>query len=127
MAYESDEEQIEALKNWWNENGKSLLIGVAIALAVLFATRQWQSSGTATAEAASVLYQEMAELVLDNNGQILTEDDFSIVSGTNSQLRSEYGSSIYSKYSALMMAKVLVENNELALAADELQWILDNR
>ena len=36
MAYGSDEEQVEALKKWWNENGSSMLMGVGVVLILLF-------------------------------------------------------------------------------------------
>ena len=42
--YETEEEQIEALKDWWRENGNSLLIGVAVALVAVFGFRGWQTS-----------------------------------------------------------------------------------
>jgi predicted negative regulator of RcsB-dependent stress response len=37
----TEEEQVEALKGWWTENGKSLLFMVAIALSAVFAWKTW--------------------------------------------------------------------------------------
>ncbi len=39
----TEEEQIEAIKRWWKENGVSLLIGAAIAAAGVFA---WKAGRT---------------------------------------------------------------------------------
>ena len=37
----TEEEQVEALKSWWKENGKSLIMGVVIAVAAVFGWRGW--------------------------------------------------------------------------------------
>ena len=34
----TEEEQVEALKRWWQENGKTLLLTLAVALALVFGT-----------------------------------------------------------------------------------------
>ena len=38
-GYESDDEQIEALKQWWHEHGTSTVVTVVVALACYFG---WQ-------------------------------------------------------------------------------------
>ncbi len=39
----TEEEQVEALKDWWKENGRSLLLGVALALAIVFGWKGWET------------------------------------------------------------------------------------
>ena len=39
----TEEEQIEAIKQWWKKNGSSLLIGVGLALAIVFGWQAWQN------------------------------------------------------------------------------------
>ena len=34
--YNSDEQQAEAIKEWWKENGKAILIGAALGLVGMF-------------------------------------------------------------------------------------------
>jgi predicted negative regulator of RcsB-dependent stress response len=31
-VYNTEEEQVEAIKKWWNENGKSIITGIIIAV-----------------------------------------------------------------------------------------------
>ncbi|MDC0598386.1 tetratricopeptide repeat protein [Gammaproteobacteria bacterium] len=126
MAYESDDEQIEALKNWWKENGTSVIVGVIVVLLVLFSSRQWQSMSTDNTEQASMLYQDMAEVIVVNAETPVIEEELERMKGLNEQLRTEYEDSIYTRFAALLMAKLYVEQDELALAADELNWVLDN-
>jgi len=40
----TDEEQVEAIKQWWKNNGSSLLIGIGAALAIAFGWQAWQTS-----------------------------------------------------------------------------------
>ena len=57
--YQTEEEQVEALKKWWAENGKSAVFGVVLGLGAIFGWREWQDYETARAMAASELYQEL--------------------------------------------------------------------
>lgn len=38
---ETEEQQIEAAKKWWKENGSSIVTGLMLGLAVLFGYRYW--------------------------------------------------------------------------------------
>lgn len=125
-TYGSDEEQVEALKRWWDENGISLLTGVVIVLAVFFGVRQWQSSQAATSGVASELYQQISELARANVDAIISEDDLLAAQSVYSTLKTEHADSIYTRYAALAMARFQVEHGQLDLAAAELQWLLDN-
>lgn len=45
MEHRTEEEQVAALKQWWKDNGNSLIIGVGLALAVVFG---WKIEGKET-------------------------------------------------------------------------------
>lgn len=125
-SYDGDDEQVEALKRWWKENGNSLLAGVAIVLAAYFGIGRFQDSRSAEAGRASDLYQQMADLAVENMSGAITSDAYQAVQGVHLELRNGHSGSIYSRYAALLMARFHVERNELDKAAAELQWILDN-
>jgi predicted negative regulator of RcsB-dependent stress response len=124
--YESDEEQLEAIKRWWKENGTSLLSGIALVLAVYFGVGRFQDSQVADAGRASDLYQQLSDLAVENMSTAISADALLAAQAVYSQLKTEYGDSIYSRYAALLMARFQVERNELDKAAAELQWIIDN-
>ena len=126
MDYDTDEEQIEALKNWWNENGNSIIVGIILVLAVLFGSRYWQSSQNATAELASDIYTQMADNVQANFDFNVDEEELNSALELHTELKTNYVDTVYSRYSALLMARLYVQRNELENAASELQWILDN-
>ncbi len=127
MAYDTDEEQIEAIKQWWKENGRSVMIGAVIVLVAFFGSRQWQDSQVSNAERASALYQEMVNYVQAADEQQLDEASFTASLNLHHQLRSDFANSIYSRYSSLLMARLHVEEGDLQAAADELRWVMENR
>ncbi len=122
-AYTTDEEQLEALKNWWKENGKSIIIGVVLAVCAVFGWRAWQSYQHVTLEQASNLYEELIEAT-----QISTIDDdsvkFATITHLSGRLKNEFDDSTYASYAALLLAKTLVDKDDLDGAVDELQWVL---
>jgi len=126
LVYDTDEEQIEALKGWWDENGTSLIVGIILVLAVLFGSRYWQSAQDSTAELASDIYTQMADSVLSNIDLDVDEEELNSALNLHNDLKTNFVNTIYSRYSALLMARLYVQRNELDNAANELRWILDN-
>jgi predicted negative regulator of RcsB-dependent stress response len=57
--HRTEEEQLEALRAWWRENGRSAIFGVVLGLGAIFGYRYWQAREIAAAEAASTGYQEV--------------------------------------------------------------------
>jgi len=126
LVYDTDEEQIEALKGWWDENGTSLIVGIILVLAVLFGSRYWQSAQDSTGELASDIYTQMADSVLSNIDLDVDEEELNSALNLHNDLKTNFVNTIYSRYSALLMARLYVQRNELDNAANELRWILDN-
>jgi len=126
LVYDTDEEQIEAIKGWWKENGTSVVVAIILVLAVLFGSRYWQSSQNATAELASDIYTQMADSVEANLDLDIDDDELNAALNWHSELKTNFVNTIYSRYSALLMARLYVQRNELENAANELQWVLDN-
>ena len=125
--YPSEEEQIEALKRWWQENGNSLIIGVVIALVALFGSRQWQDSRETKAQAASEIYDGIVQQVSLSRGAAVTDDVMSQLESSYDLLRNEFTDSIYARYGALIMAGVYVNRENYDQAEAELSWVLNNQ
>jgi len=114
----TEEQQIEALKQWWKENGKSLIGGVIIGLGAVFGWRGWQAHLIAEAEAASNIYTDL--IVEVRQGKSDKSREFA------NKLLSEYSSTTYATFASFILAKLDVEENQLDSAIIHLQWILDN-
>ncbi|MGB0205004.1 MAG: YfgM family protein [Neptuniibacter sp.] len=123
----TEEEQVQALKNWWNENGKSLLLWIAVALAAVFGWKGWQQQQAVEAENASVLYQNLLDATVSALGPQGDQAQYKVAESISEQLKADYDSSAYAKFAATIMARVAVDNGQLDKALTELDWVLANQ
>ena len=123
---ESDEEQIEVLKNWWDENGTSLVITVVVTIGAIFGYRGWEESVIETGEAASAVYEDLV-IATDNIAANASNDAIRITAVSLAEtLKAEHGDTTYAVFEAMRLAKVAVAQNDLEMALEELRWALDN-
>ena len=123
----AEEENIEALKKWWDENGKPLLFFVIFVIGGYGAWLLWQNSQATDAETASDLYEEVLSLAISEPGLPVTEQESLRILELFDQLKVDYSGSVYALYGALFAAQQLVNANDLDAAEDSLQWVLDNQ
>lgn len=119
-GYKTDEEQVEQLKKWWNENGKSIVGGITLGLVAIFGWRGWQDHLVVQGENASDLYEQMAADIREGKG---TDTDIAVIAD---QLNQDYKSTPYSTFSSLLQAREAVEKDDISAAKNHLQWVLDN-
>lgn len=123
----TEEEQIEAFKNWWSENGLRLLAVSVLLIGGFFGWQGWNKSQEEKAELGSEIYMEMIEIMTSENlGQRINSEKQAAVNTLADQLKQDYQGSGYAHFAALLKAKLAVDNNELEAAASELRWLLDN-
>ena len=123
-GYRTDEEQVEHLKKWWDENGKSIVGGIIIGLVAIFGWRGWQDHLVTQGENASDLYEQMTA---DMRQKKETDTDIDKdIQAIVEQLNKEYQSTPYSTFSSLLLAREAVERDDIDAAKDHLQWALDN-
>ena len=117
MDYETEEQQVEALKRWWKENGKLVITGLALGLSLVLGVRFYTTYSNERAESASYLFDQMISDQADDRQDIKTIDD---------RLLTEYATTAYATLSALVVAKQMVIDEDLAGARQKLQWVVDN-
>ena len=59
--YETEEQQLEALKKWWKENATSLILGLAIGVSGLFGWRYYLDQNHMHAVMASDMYMQLVQ------------------------------------------------------------------
>jgi predicted negative regulator of RcsB-dependent stress response len=100
--YFSDREQEEALRNWWRENWRWLVAGVALGFAMLGGWQYWKSAREQRAHAAAELYSGFQKAIearnLDEANRVLA------------QLVDEHKASGYTQQARLLLARSHVEN-----------------
>ncbi|PID34242.1 MAG: hypothetical protein CR976_01325 [Thiotrichales bacterium] len=113
--FKTDEEKAEEIKQWWKDNGTSVIAGVGLAIAGLFGWEYWQNNKIQTAEAASKAYLAASR-----------EADQSVAQQQFANLQKDYSSTPYASMAALSSAKLYAEEGKNQEAATALQWVIDN-
>lgn len=124
-SYRTEDEQVEALKRWWKENGTSTLLGIGVVLAGWFGWQAWDKNQLQTASAASGNYQQLLQVSMELEQQP-SDARYATASHLAETLKGEFGKTVYARYAALMQAKLLVEQGDLGGAEVQLRWVLDS-
>jgi predicted negative regulator of RcsB-dependent stress response len=125
MADYSDEETVERLRGWWQENGTTLVIAVVVSVASLLGWRQWQANTAQKAEAASVVYQQMMDSMEQSRGLPATAPQSLQVSALAEQLVESHSSSAYADYARFVLARQAVESNDYEQAVTLLREVMN--
>jgi predicted negative regulator of RcsB-dependent stress response len=115
--YDTEEQQVEAIKSWWQENGKAVIIGTIVGLCVIGGWKYREATIKEAQESASISY-ETAIGQLSEKG---LESQPTIQQFINSHKESSYAS-----LAALQLSKALIEDNQLDEALAQLNWVKSN-
>ena len=116
--FETEEQQVEALKRWWAENGRAVIFGIGLGLALIFAFRAWQTYKVSVAQDASGAYTEILE-------SLAKEDDGEQFLSLVKDIKDDHGGSPYAALASLAEARYQVEQNQLPEAESALRWAVD--
>jgi len=119
-VYETDQEQIEAMKGWWNQNG-NWVIGGFLVFILTFVGYHWYQSATQNHRLeASAIYEE---LLVNITAEVVdTEQQADLVH----TLKQDYSDLGYATFASLLHAKSAVESEDYEAALTELQWAEEN-
>ena len=117
-GYESEKEQIEAIRQWWKANGKSIIAGLVLGVGLMLGGRWWLSHQNKEAEIASEQYEQVIQDI--NKG----DNDAALKEG--GRLLEVYAKSNYAALTALELAKLKVDQADLEGARYYLQWVVDH-
>ena len=99
----SEKEQIEQMRAWWSEYGAFVVSGVVLGAMMLFGINHVKTSRLEAMYAASTLYDELTNFVVDGD----VDEAERIVA----ELRSDYADSHYTAQAALAMARLYMDKN----------------
>lgn len=117
VGYETDEQQWEAIKGWFNKNGNTLTWAFIIIASIFLAGRYYLHHKTVVKEQASEHYFAMIKSE--------EEGDFTSMESKANRLINDYNKTSYAQLAAMMLAKHAVQEGHYDEAANQLQWILD--
>ena len=108
----TEEEQVEQIKKWWNSNGKQIIAGAVIGLAGIFGWNTYTDYQDNQSLNARSLYLSYAS---DSNNL-----------GAYDKLTTDFSSSTYSDQAILLMAKYLFDAGSYAQALGVIEPLINN-
>ncbi|MDO8811117.1 MAG: tetratricopeptide repeat protein [Gallionella sp.] len=113
-----EQEQIDALKAWWKDNGTRLL-GLLLAVAVVFGGwRGWQYYQHKQSGEAATLYAGFVKQLESNDTKRINDAAAAVM--------DKYASTPYAPRAALLAAQVNEQGKDAARAKTQLQWVIDH-
>lgn len=112
-----EEEQIDAIKQWWQENKVSVIGAIVLTLGGSFGWSQYQDYTSATAIAAADTYDEI--LLERASGE--SADQLAMLADT---IRDENGSIAFAEFAALQVAAAAAEEGDFEQAQIELEKVM---
>jgi len=107
-GYETEEQQVVAIKSWWKENGNTLMIAAVVGLAGLWGWRFYNESVITGQEEASQAYSDMLVKFESKGAEAGLEDIKTFIAGNQD---NNYG-----VLASLLLAKEAVQQKDFALA-----------
>ena len=111
------EEEIQRLKEWWRENGTSLIIGLTIGISSVIGWRFWESHTAEQEAKASDVFQTI--LAEAEEGEI--SDD---LAQSADVIRTSYTNTFYAALSDLAEVRLDTEKGKFATAQQHLRDLI---
>ncbi|MEO6423416.1 MAG: tetratricopeptide repeat protein, partial [Candidatus Nitrotoga sp.] len=111
-----EQEQVDAFKAWWNDNGKWLLIVLALVVSGFAAMQGWQFYKAKKMTEASTLFAELEKQLPSNDPKRINDAEQAVI--------DNYGSTVYAPRAALLAARVNIQNNDVTRAKSQLEWVI---
>lgn len=113
-----EQEQVDALKAWWNDNGK-WVIGVLVVGLLAFAGNQyWKNRQAGQAEEAAKLYSEVMKQTASNDAKRIGDAADALV--------NRYGNSAYAPRAQLLAAQASLQVRDIPRAKVQLNWVIEH-
>ncbi len=116
--YETEEQQVEAIKKWWSENYIMVLVLTVISLGSIVGIQQWKQNKLVTAQTASIEYDHILQSVKANDKEPVEQQ-------INTML-TEYSDYPYAALSAMLEAKQMIAADKFSEAEEKYQWVIAN-
>ena len=117
-TYRTEEEQVQAIKDWWKTNGRSVIAGLIIGIGAIAGYRYWTNYQVSQSQQASLIYAQVIASAAGADSTRAFEQGKSLI--------SEYSGTPYAALTALTLSKLAMDKSDYATAAAQLRWIIDN-
>lgn len=119
MTYDLDEqEQLEAIKAWWERYGNFVLTVISVLLLAVAGWQGWNWYQNSQSAKAGGYFEALQTAAGQNNPDQVRD--------ASTRLTEDYGKTAYAARGALVAAQVLEANGDTTGARQQLQWVVDN-
>lgn len=113
-----EQEQLDRLKEFWAEYGRTILVAVILVIAIVSGRFGWDAWQDRKANGASLLYDDVIAAI--EHGSAPQAKEFL------QKLQTEYGSTAYASLSSLNAAVYFYAQGNLDDAQEMLEWVQGN-
>ncbi|TDQ48164.1 YfgM family protein [Permianibacter aggregans] len=114
----TEEQQLEKVRQWWKDNGVSVVLGLVLGLGALAGWRFWQSHQSETAMSASAAFEQVVKLSeqADKKAEFVAAAE---------ALAKDHQGTVYAQFGQLYLARASVNDADLDKAAGLLQAVVN--
>lgn len=112
-----EQEKLDALRAWWKENARLIVLVVAAAAIAVAGTNGWRWYQRQQALAAGALYDTLARALRAGNAKALRD--------AGGALAERYAGTLYASMGALAAADFHFDRGELKSAKAQLEWLVE--
>ncbi|MCF7965674.1 MAG: tetratricopeptide repeat protein [Methylobacter tundripaludum] len=113
--YDTEEEQVEALKRWWKENSTSTIVGLVMGIIIILGWNYWQDHKKERAAQASATYDQLLKA--------LDDDKKDSADKLAERMQEQFKGTEYAAFSGLFQAKLKAQQGDVAAAKQILKTI----
>jgi len=114
----TEDEQVEALKKWWKENGRAIILGVIIGVSAIVGFWKWNQHVEEQALAASLEYDRFTQYIIEGKSEQIAKS-FSMFTG-------DYEGTSYATLAALLYASYEYDKGNKEKTLEHLRWAKDH-
>lgn len=112
----NDYDRVALLKQWWDEHGTALIVGLVLGLILIFGWQYWQRQQIAHQIAAASAYQTLTQTSIHKDGDLYAQRALALM--------KDYPRSPYASLAAFLLAKTKVLDNQFQAAIDANTWVI---
>ena len=117
-AYQTEDQELAIILKFLKENGRFILTLILIICCSFFGIHKFKQYQENYRARASDLYQEMLSAIKN--------DDFTVAKDKGQTLINKYRRTPYSLFSAMLLAKMAIDEQDIDTALTKLRWIVDH-
>lgn len=117
-TYQTEEEQVQAIKDWWKANGRAVIAGLIIGIGAIAGYRYWTKYQTSQSQQASLIYAQVIASAASADSASAFEQGKDLI--------NDYSGTPYAALTALTLSKLALDKTDYATAAAQLRWVIDN-